>query len=243
VLSLYSVRRRLRVPLIAWRRHRYRHADAVAQEMLDALDYRRSAIDFFRATARDPDLRYRYDLDATSVILDVGGYFGEWAQVISRRTGARVHVFEPVDRFHRVIVGNLAEHPNVSCWPYGLGARDETIRLALEGPGSARVRGTTDVASVEGELRDVSSVLDELGIDHVDLCKINIEGGEYDLLERVIQTGWLPKIRQLQVQFHEWYPDAHRRRRRIRRSLRATHEQQWNYPWVFESWAARPSTS
>jgi hypothetical protein len=70
--------------------------------------------------------------------------------------------------------------------------------------------------------------------------KINIEGAEYDLLERLDAASWLHRIGALSIQFHEWHPQAHRRRRRIRQMLRRTHDQVWCYGWVWELWAMRP---
>jgi len=73
-------------------------------------------------------------------------------------------------------------------------------------------------------------------IDEIDVLKINIEGGEYDLIDRLDQAGWLPRIRIVLVQFHEWHPKAYRRRRTNRRALQRHHREVWGYPWVWEQW-------
>jgi aryl-alcohol dehydrogenase-like predicted oxidoreductase len=91
--------------------------------------------------------------------------------------------------------------------------------------------------------RDVARALDELGLEEVDLLKLNIEGGEYDVLDRLAESHWLPRIRQVSVQFHEWLPHAHLRRQRNRRALARTHVERWCYPWVWEFWERRPSQS
>ena len=79
-------------------------------------------------------------------------------------------------------------------------------------------------------------MLDELGIEQIDLMKVNIEGGEYDLIDRLDTAGWLPRIALVSVQFHEWHPHAYRRRRAARRALPRHHVECWNYPWVWELW-------
>jgi hypothetical protein len=96
-----------------------------------------------------------------------------------------------------------------------------------------------DAPTADVTLRDVAVVLDELDIDYVDFMKINIEGAEFELIPRLIDTGWTTRTRYLLIQFHEWLPRAHWRRWRIRRRLRKTHEQIWNYPWIYELWCAR----
>ena len=87
-----------------------------------------------------------------------------------------------------------------------------------------------------------SRVLDSCGIERVDLCKVNIEGGEYDLFDRLIECDWTSRITNLSIQFHEWHPNAYRRRRAIRRALQRTHTEVWNYPFVWELWQARNAT-
>lgn len=39
-------------------------------------------------------------------------------------------------------------------------------------------------------------------IDDIGLMKINIEGGEYELLERMIELGIINKVKDIQIQFH-----------------------------------------
>ena len=119
---------------------------------------------------------------------------------------------------------------------YGLGDADLTVPMALAGLGSTIFATDAPLGTRTVRIRDVVAVLDELGLGTIDLLKINIEGGEYDLLDRLIATGWLPRIRLVMVQFHEWHPKAYRRRRRIRRALRRSHREVWCYPWIWEFW-------
>jgi hypothetical protein len=95
------------------------------------------------------------------------------------------------------------------------------------------------MGAVDVTIVDVAGAFDELGLDRIDLLKLNIEGGEYDVLDRLHETGRLPRIDQILVQFHEWHPHAHRRRRAIRAALRDTHVEEWDYPWVWERWRLR----
>ncbi len=82
-------------------------------------------------------------------------------------------------------------------------------------------------------------VWQELGAIQVALLKINIEGGEYDLLERLLETGLVGQFQHLQVQFHRFVPDAEKRRDFIRTGLAHSHEERWCYPWVWESWTLK----
>ena len=93
--------------------------------------------------------------------------------------------------------------------------------------------------TVDVEIRDVARALAELGRDRIDYVKINIEGAEYELLDHLAAAGVLPRVRYLLIQFHEWIDGAYRRRRAIRRKLRRTHYEVWNYKWVYELWCSK----
>jgi hypothetical protein len=41
-----------------------------------------------------------FDLNAESLVLDVGGYRGDWALEILCKYGSRIEVFEPVPEFY-----------------------------------------------------------------------------------------------------------------------------------------------
>ena len=85
-------------------------------------------------------------------------------------------------------------------------------------------------------LRDVFRVLKELDITRVDLMKINIEGGEFPLLEHIISSGKQAIVRQYQIQFHNFVEKAVDRRTEISRALSKTHVRTWCYTFVWENW-------
>jgi FkbM family methyltransferase len=240
-VSLYALKNVLRAPRTVYKRRQEKNLSPMARSMLEQHRYGRAMYDFMGATAAQPDLLVDVDVDEHSVVLDVGAYAGEWSEQIVARYGARVYAFEPNPKAFAKLQHRLGATPNVTLLPYGLGGADQIASLALEGPGSSvftrhSVYGTTDV-----HLRDVIAVLDELGLDQIDLAKVNIEGGEYDLFDRLIAADRLHDIRLVSVQFHEWHPHAYRRRYAIRRALARTHEEVWNYPWVWELWRRRDS--
>lgn len=191
----------------------------------------------------DRTLRLDYDLGPDAVVVDLGGYHGDWAAEIHARFGCRVEVFEPVEEFARRIADRFAANPRISVHPFGLAGRDETMEMTLEEGGSSAVILHEGVPRTRVELRDGARLAELIGAADVDLAKINIEGGEFDLLDRWIETGLLARIRHIQIQFHPEAPGAPDRRDRIRAALAATHDQQWNFDWVWESWTRRAGVS
>lgn len=69
------------------------------------------------------------------------------------------------------------------------------------------------------------------------VLKMNIEGGEYTLLQYIIGKGLHVFIRNLQVQFHliDGQP-CEELYNIIADSLKETHELTWRYPFVWENW-------
>ena len=68
---------------------------------------------------------------------------------------------------------------------------------------------------------------------------MNIEGGEYDLIEHIIQQNLISNIRNLQIQFHRIDSDSPARYKNIVEQLSLTHTQIWNYQFVWESWSLK----
>jgi FkbM family methyltransferase len=239
-ISLYTLKRALLSPRTAYMRRRERkNLDQFERSMLELFYYSRAMSDMRRAMEEKPDLLVDAELDERSVVLDVGAYHGEWSETIATRYGATIYAFEPDPTSLPQAVARLAARRAVTVLDYGLGGTDRTAVLALAGPGSSIFASHAPLGTSSVRIRDAVAVLAELGLEHIDLLKVNIEGGEYDLLERLIGAGWLPRIRQVMVQFHEWHPKAYRRRRRIRSALRRTHREVWCYPWVWELWRRR----
>ena len=83
----------------------------------------------------------------------------------------------------------------------------------------------------QAEVRSISEVVSELHIERIDLIKINIEGGEYDLLPAIIDSGLIKRIKYIQVQFHNFDIGAADARFRIRRSRKTP--RMWNYEFVW----------
>jgi FkbM family methyltransferase len=184
----------------------------------------------------DATLRLDYPLGPGAVVLDVGGYVGEWAGQVLGRFGCTVHVFEPLPEFAEVARQRLAGHERAVVHAYGLAARTRVEPFTLAADGSSALRGG---GGRSVPLRAAAEVFDELALGRVDLMKVNIEGGEYELIEHLIDRGLIGRIEHLQVQFHDFVPGAAGRMRALQRRLAATHALTWQYPFVWESWRRR----
>jgi hypothetical protein len=156
-------------------------------------------------------LRFEYDLKPDDYCIDIGSYRREWADEIIKRYGCKVECFEALD--------------DRAAWTYD---------------GELEIGGVFLYSSIftnEGKRKvkceDIAKYLNR----EVAVMKINIEGGEYDLLSYIIDKGLHKNIKNIQVQFHKvdgllWEV----RSTSIQRQLMKTHELTYQYPFVWENW-------
>lgn len=175
--------------------------------------------------------------------MEVGSFDGLWARDVHQRYGSRILIFEPVESFCRKMRGSIPTVGGgggraVEILPYGLSDHDHEDFFYLQGQGTSFNRRLADAQQVKVQLRDGVKVLDELNITNVDLVKINIEGGEYDLLEHYIEYERLSVFKNLLIQFHR-IQGAEERLTTLRERMAETHELSWRYEGVFESWRRR----
>jgi len=185
----------------------------------------------------DKTHRLKYDLTENSVVLDLGGYEGEWASDIFAMYRCQIHVFEPIPQFCDNIRQRFARNSAIRVYDCGLGEKEAEVEMRLAADGSSMFVSGDE--KVKARLVDVVDFLRQTGIIHVDLMKINIEGGEYDLLDRLISAGLISRIRNVQVQFHDFVPDAASRMKRIQEALSHSHRPTYQYEFVWENWEAK----
>lgn len=185
----------------------------------------------------DERFRYDFDLCSDSLVFDLGGYKGQWASDIYARYNCRILVFEPAVSFANKIKARFSKNKSIEVFPVALGAskREEFIAMGEDG---SSVFGKADIKEAV-QFEDVNSFFEQHKIATVDLMKINIEGGEYELLTRLIDTGLIIRVKQIQVQFHDISKQAEIDMHNLRKKLSLTHNCTFNYPFVWENWIAK----
>lgn len=182
----------------------------------------------------------RYDfpfLNQDSVVFDLGGYQGEWAEGIFVRYGATVHVFEPHPEFAGRLQEKYQRNSKIHVHACALSSRDGEFTLSDLADGSSSQRKGGRV--LHCRTVEAGEYLKSLGVESVDLMKVNIEGGEYDILPHLHQIGFLKNIQSLQIQFHLFGEPNIADRERIRGMLREHHQEAWCYPFIWEHWDRR----
>ena len=167
-------------------------------------------------------------------MVDLGGYQGQWTSDIFAKYCCNVHIFEPVNSFASQIALRFSMNPKIKVHNFGLAGVTSRARISLLENCSSILIESQDYEEIQ--LVKATDFLAQEGIEKIDLLKINIEGGEYDLLDHLISTNTVLRIENIQVQFHDFFPDAKTRMQNIQASLANTHELTWQYSFIWENW-------
>jgi FkbM family methyltransferase len=189
------------------------------------------------ADGGDIGLRYNHDglLNENSVVFDLGGYHGEFADLINKKYGSKVYVFEIVPECLSIMENLFKDRKDkVIICPFGL--NDKDVTLSFEGSGPGAKLGEARNNQHQAFLKSIKAFLEENQIKQVDLIKINIEGAEYPLLEYLFETGLIRVFKKIQVQFHDFDDDCLEKLLRMNRKLTETHQNTLCYPFVWEEW-------
>lgn len=125
------------------------------------------------------------------VVLDIGANMGIWSMVPAAKFRDRflVHAFEPVPAVYRRLVDNIAaNHLEALYRTYNFALSDKTGKIAFQtdsrnsGKGFIADSAIESADVIEVEVRKLSDVRREFGIDRVDYVKIDVEGAEMQVL-------------------------------------------------------------
>ena len=169
-----------------------------------------------------------FKLSQNALCIDFGGYKGVWAQEIYSKFNCSILIYEPVSVFFDDLEKLFADNPKVSLFNYGISNVNSKAWLQVDGAASGSYAEGEQKVLVQ--FKDASE-LQEVG--NIDVVKINIEGGEYELIPELYQRALLPKITTLIIQFH-----ATKNQNLIlcEKILGQTHKLTWSYDLVWERW-------
>lgn len=142
------------------------------------------------------------ELDEHAVVYSFGtGDNIAWELAMIARFGCAVHAFDPTPRA-LAWLAKQAVPPQFRFTPVGLAAHDGEQQFAP--PKKSRDINfrpcNAGADTISAPVRRLATLCRERGHGHVDVLKIDIEGGEIAALPDILATGPLPK--QLLIEFH-----------------------------------------
>ena len=195
----------------------------------------RQQLQEWRLSGGDSIHRVNYDLSKDSLVFDIGGFKGEWSHTISKKYNCDIYIFEPVKTFFDQIKNKFKDNKKIKVYNLGLYSETKEEFISVAGDSSSHVNQKSG-NSEKIQLQNVVEFLKEKNVSYVDLAKINIEGAEYDLINKLIDNNVITVFNNLQVQFHNFIPDATSKLLDIRSKLEKTHELTYCYDFVWENW-------
>ncbi|NQV78057.1 MAG: FkbM family methyltransferase [Lutibacter sp.] len=185
------------------------------------------------------DYRHRYSLPTNAVIFDFGGYKGDWtASMLKLHPHSTVHVFEVVPEYVAILERRFGSDKRVKIYNFGLGKDNSILKFTIEDLASStfRLDKISNEKIIEASIYDASEFMDKHNFQNINLCKMNIEGGEFDLLSRLVEVGYISRFENIQIQFHNYGEWSIQYRDKLRTQLAKTHNSTYDYAWIFENW-------
>lgn len=157
---------------------------------------------------------------APRVIVDVGANVGMSVLFFhARYPEAQIYAFEPDPTAFQRLQRNVGALPRVVLRNVAVGAEDGTATLfsstdvsrsslsPRDAWDASRDEGPVDGRPVQVQMRTLRTLLGELGVDHVDLVKMDIEGAEWDVFPTL---DWPAHVDELVGELHYGVPTERR---------------------------------
>jgi FkbM family methyltransferase len=183
--------------------------------------------------------RYLYDnlqIRSNQTVIVLGGYLGISISEWRKRFSCFVLSFEPIPEYANTLRIKFKGDKKVSIHEFAVIGEDCLIELGIDGEETG-INSKSSI-NLKVEARDISRVIGEFG-NNVRVLEMNIEGAEYDCLERLIQTKQICSVETVLIQFHHFGLEEELRRAKIRHDLNRTHFCVYDFPWVWERWDIR----
>ena len=118
-----------------------------------------------------------------------------------------LYIFEPVNQYYLTIKERFKLNDKIKVFPFGLSNKTELKLIEVRDAGSStfinNINNTAINQTEKVKLVDIVEFINEQNISEIDLMKINIEGGEYNVMQRLLDENKVRNIRCLQIQFHD----------------------------------------
>jgi len=176
-----------------------------------------------------------WPLDGDSVVFEIGACQGHWAKRMVDLYHCTIYCFEPAMDAFEIAREKLVGHGGIRMCNFGLGRTNGQCLLGKSNQyGGSVLSREPELTTIE--MRDMVGFLDDNKIENIDLASLNIEGGEFDLIPYMIETGTVRVIQHLMIQWHlSMFLHSSQAQFGIWKELTKMHTMIWNYG-AWETW-------
>ena len=174
-------------------------------------------------------------LNSDSFVIDGGGYQGEFIDNILINFGCKIDSYEPLKKEYENLKKKYFYNDRVKVFNLAIFSDSKELYLNKEGISSYIVNDNIGKDIVKIKAEDITKIINKK--TKVDLLKLNVEGAEYEILNRVIETNNLNKFGSFLIQYHRSVENSNELRKKIRQKLvKENYQEVFNYDFVWEYW-------
>jgi FkbM family methyltransferase len=173
-------------------------------------------------------------LSSKSLLFDVGEYKGETLDRFNQASPL-MYLYEPVPKYAKELEKKF---PYAFVGNFGLGPKEKEAYIEVHdgwGEASHLVDHPND-ATITVKIRLIDSLIADMGPSFIDLFIVNCEGCEYYVLQELIKTGVIKRIKVVMIQFHKNNPTSYIERCTLLSTLSYTHTATYSLPWIWDIW-------
>ncbi len=190
----------------------------------------------FAGDGYDNLLYVNHELSISDTVLVLGGYKGKSIKIWRNSYNCNVVAYEPIPAFFELLKHIFAGDQKVSLQPFAVSDKEESILFALAEEGTSAFLATEQNLTIAA--KDIDAELKRIYPFPV-IIEMNIEGGEYAVLKRMLQTQSIRKVQTLLIQFHNYGYEQELERAQVRLALSETHFCEFSYEWLWEKWTLK----
>ena len=171
---------------------------------------------------RDDEYRMdEFNLEGLS-ILDVGANIGDSSIMLVRRGAKKVYAFEPLPILKKYLIKNICQNnyeDKIEVHSFGFSDKDEKVKIYMRKHGTAgtsailhsQKKMNKKVGHIEQELEliDAEKYLKKIGVDNIDVLKMDCEHCEYVVFKNNQLLSYLNPT-MIFLEYHAGYSDLQR---------------------------------
>jgi FkbM family methyltransferase len=192
-----------------------------------------SPIALFRLDGWNEVLYAGLDLNAQDSVCVLGAYLGDSIHEYRNRYDSAVIGLEPISEFCTSLGLRFSSDQKVQIVKIGASDRSESVKINLSDDATSLY--------IEGGRSEIINCVDivelfESFVNPPYLLEINIEGAEFKVLNRLLDSPFSSSVNTLLIQFHNFVDDSELMRAEIRKRLSQDYVEIFSYPFVWERW-------
>jgi hypothetical protein len=173
-------------------------------------------------------------LSSDSLVLDAGSFDGVFIENLLVKFGCKIIGFEPNKDNYALVYEKFKKNSNVKIFEKAIWNSNTIISLSNDGINSGSFDKNQDIIKVTTV--DIVDLISEY--KYIDLIKLNVEGAEYAILEKIIKSDSLKYFKSFLIQFHDIDTNSSEKRNFIRSQLLSnSFKEIFNYNFVWEYWS------